>query len=683
MSQDAESIDKLAADVDGIFDHPAFLPLKTRDAAFGLVRVASGDVLWVNDSAAAFWGTRDLIALGRYVAGKAAPGNGLEGLVRGTTVWASPRLGRLRLAHALKLRNHVVLFRTGTDADGATLLGFALPETAAEDDRPTDAWRRGLDDPRSVEGAGEVLAPPPVAARLKDDDDEHDAGVSKAGDLETDGLSLARRSQIAVLRDRLQAAVDGAGSLRLLWRTDADDRLTQIDAATFTRLGSPLSFDRETFATVIAACDATAGAELAAALATRATWSGITVRLPVADAVARVPWALSASPIFAPGRSFSGFRGFGTIDLRQLELAPHRARTPSDRPADEPPGVELETLLAAGGQEAGTKSGEIAPFLQPHADDRSDGPAADPFQDAPPHRDMTGAASPASEPDRALSSANVVHLRPFQTAGAGRFGAAPQKDAMPADATRAEQLAEEPASQTLPHEEEEGEAFRALRDALLAQIPGVSDIATASDDGPHHRPEATEEPLIRDPLQDSDAPSALTDTDHLSGAEKEARAAVDVVPQPVAAEPPPTVDLIDDLPVGVLVIGGGLPLFANPAAAVRLGYAGVADLMGKGQHLVVSELSTSDTGTLVLRDAEGRAVAIRPNAVPSLGAAPPQGSGPSACRRPSELSRSLPSSALPPKRANNPNRGIRAPGSCWTASTTRWRCSTSMDAFGG
>ncbi len=134
MSHSVESIDKLVADVGGIFDHPAFLPLKLRDAAFGLVRVSDGDVLWVNDSAAAFWGTRDLRRLGQNFAAPAGPGLGLESLVRGTTVWASPRLGRLRLAHGFRLRNHVVLFRTGTDADGAVLLGFALPETAADED---------------------------------------------------------------------------------------------------------------------------------------------------------------------------------------------------------------------------------------------------------------------------------------------------------------------------------------------------------------------------------------------------------------------------------------------------------------------------------------------------------------------------------------------------------------------
>ena len=607
MSHSAESIDKLAADVDGIFDHPAFLPLKTRVAAFGLVRVSGGDVLWVNESAAAFWGTRDLRALGRNLAAQSSPGGGLQGLVRGTTVWASPRLGRLRLAHTLKLRNHVVLFRTGTDADGAVLLGFALPETAAEEDRPTDAWRRGLTDPGRIEGAGEGSAPTTVAAH-REVVGKQGHGVSEAvgleaGGLEADGLSLARRSQIAVLRDRLQAAADGAGSLRLLWRTDADDRVTQIDADTFARLGSPLSFEGDTLATVIGAWDATAGAELAAALATRATWSGITVRLPVADAVARVPWALSASPIFTPGRSFSGFRGFGTIDLRQLELAPPRERgTPSsDRPADEPLGVEPETPLAG--------AGDVEPFLEPHADDRSDGPAAVQPQDATPHRDVTGTPSSAPDPDRALSSANVVHLRPFQTAGAGRFGAAPHKDAMAVHVTPAEEMAAEPVPQTPP--DEEGEAFRALREALLAQIPVGPDIATASDDGPHHTPEAIGDQITRDPSQDLEAAWASSEgADPASVAGIEKAAAIDVAPQPVAAEPSPKTDLIDDLPVGVLVIGAGLPLFSNPAAAVRLGYASVADLMAKGQHLVVSELSTSDTGTLVLRDAEDRAVAI-------------------------------------------------------------------------
>ena len=111
--------------------------------------------MWVNGSAAAFWGTRDLGALGRNLASQAGPGSGLEGLVRGTTLWASPRLGRLRLARALRLRNHVMLFRTGNGADGALLMGLALPETAMEEEGPTDAWRRGPDEPGRI-GSGAV-----------------------------------------------------------------------------------------------------------------------------------------------------------------------------------------------------------------------------------------------------------------------------------------------------------------------------------------------------------------------------------------------------------------------------------------------------------------------------------------------------------------------------------------------
>ncbi len=369
MSHSAEPIDNLAAVVDTMFDDPAFGSLKTRDAAFALVRVSDGTVLWVNDSAAAFWGTRDLDALGRNLAGQAGPGSGLglgsglEGLLRGTTLWAPPRLGRLRLATALRLRNHIMLFRTGTGPDGALLVGFALPETAAAEEGPTDAWRHGSDEQNRI---GSNDAPASRAVEARPDAAETPAPNTEPAGSEHDGLSLARRSQIAVLRDRLQAAADGAGSLRLLWRTDADDVVTQIDAETFARLGTPVAFDQHRFPTVIGAWDAEAGARLAAALATRATWSGITVLLPVADAVASVPMALSASPIFAPGRSFSGFRGFGTIDLTRLELAPARERPARDghRPAAKPQGAEPDMPQdAGGGEEAGHEPRAAAAVL--------------------------------------------------------------------------------------------------------------------------------------------------------------------------------------------------------------------------------------------------------------------------------------------------------------------------------
>ena len=600
MSYSAEPIDKLAAVVDMMFDDPAFGSLKTRDAAFALVRASDGKLLWVNNSAAAFWGTRDLGALGRNLAGQFGPGSGLEGLLRGTTLWAPPRLGRLRLALALRLRNHIMLFRTGTGADGEVLMGFALPETAADEDRPPDAWRHGSDEPDRIGGNAPATR------------DTRDPNPEPANGSEGDGLSLARRSQIAVLRDRLQAAADGAGSLRLLWRTDAADVVTQIDAETFARLGTPVAVHHDRLVTLIGAWDPEVGDRLAAALATRSTWSGITVLLPVADGVASVPMVLSASPIFAPGRSFSGFRGFGAIDLTRLELASNRERPArdGDRPADETQGADPEMPRAeGGGEETGREPKADLASLEQQSDAGNDEPAAVQPEEMPLHRDMPRTTLPAPEPDRALSSANVVHLRPFQTGSAGRFGAVPHKDPTD-DAILAEAPVEELSPQTSEAtEDQDDEAFRALRDALLAQIP--PDPTTLSDAGPHHGPEVHGASGDPDIVRDSDPTPASSETiDASLIGENEAPVAVDLAPQPVATEPSPGIDLIDDLPVGVLVIGAGLPLFANPAAASRLGYAGVADLIGQAQHLVVSELSTADTGTLVLRDADDRAVAI-------------------------------------------------------------------------
>ncbi len=67
--------------------------------------------------------------------------------------------------------------------------------------------------------------------------------------------------------------------------------MTQIDAETFARLGAPLLLRRRR------ACPTSwrrldpAGAErLRAALASRVTWSGLTLDLPVADGGRVCPW---------------------------------------------------------------------------------------------------------------------------------------------------------------------------------------------------------------------------------------------------------------------------------------------------------------------------------------------------------------------------------------------------------
>ena len=288
-------------------------------------------------------------------------------------------------------------------------MGFAFPETAEEQESPTDAWRRAPGD-QGRTGAGTDTPARQVEEADPDPSETQAPDPDEGGGFTSDGLSLARRSQIAVLRDRLNAAADGAGSLRFLWRTDVDDAVTQIDAETFVRLGTPVTFDHENLTAVVGAWDAAAGVRLAAALASRATWHGITVRLPVADAVAWVPMTLSASPVLASGRSFSGFRGFGTIDIAQLELAPARERTARDHlPPDELPGVEPDMRRSVDREDAGVEPAAEAAPPEQHL-----GPqAGEPEGDTPD--DMRLPSRPAPDHVRVARRGEAAYRRPMSS----------------------------------------------------------------------------------------------------------------------------------------------------------------------------------------------------------------------------------------------------------------------------
>ena len=51
--------------------------------------------------------------------------------------------------------------------------------------------------------------------------------------------------------------------------------------------------------------------QVARAMASRETWSGITVAWPVDDAAEPLPIELSGLPVFDRDRRFRGYRGFG------------------------------------------------------------------------------------------------------------------------------------------------------------------------------------------------------------------------------------------------------------------------------------------------------------------------------------------------------------------------------------
>ncbi len=525
-------------DVGAAFADPTFTTLKARGAPFVILRPDTGTVVWANAAAAHHWAAVDRTDLSRILFGTDGRGGWLAGLDRGLVPGRAPRLARAGLARGFGMRAHTALLRAWTTADGTPLIGLAVPDADAEPVADPEAWRRDAWVPEPAVPALPVAEAPSGAAGAPDQD----------ADRAESGAALARRGQLAVLRDRLSHAVDGATTLRLLWRTDAGGAVVSIDDAAFARLGSPVRFAGAALPDAVAPFDPAGAGRLHAALATRVTWAGIFFDLPVADAAATVPVAISGSPFFGPDRAFAGYRGFGTIDLGRLALA---IRPPSA------PSAEVGTPGPQAGGVAGTAPEAAVIEPPPSAVDAPPPSAAPPLEPAP----ATVAAEPPSEPPGA---ANVVQLRAFQGQASGRFGIVPPPP-VPSPAAPGGQK-DGPSAPSGGEPLSDQLAFLALGAAIRARIDPSHPLDTAA------------------PLATAAGPQASS---------------------PVAATGDPAASMLDRLPVAVLAIAAGRPVFANPAAAARLGYRDAADLLGAGEAMVVS---TDETDRIALRDAEGRAV---------------------------------------------------------------------------
>jgi len=189
--------------------------------------------------------------------------------------------------------------------------------------------------------------------------------------------------------------------LRFVWRMDAHGRF-MIGSNEFIELMGPrttAAFGR-LWSEIAAELALDPNNEVARAVATHETWSGITVSWPVSEGSECLPVELSGLPVFDRAREFCGYRGFGVC--RDIPRINQLARARRDRaigfmaqPEMPEMPLEHEGIAAA------------AP------------PGASPAAAEPPHASLPAAeiaAVAAPPPDRAMPdavpSANVVPFRP-------------------------------------------------------------------------------------------------------------------------------------------------------------------------------------------------------------------------------------------------------------------------------
>jgi PAS domain S-box-containing protein len=179
--------------------------------------------------------------------------------------------------------------------------------------------------------------------------------------------------------------------LRFVWQMDADGRFG-LGSDEFIELVGPrtvAAFGR-LWSEVAADLKLDPDNQVAQAVATRETWSGIVISWPADDTSERLPVELSGLPVFDRDRGFRGYRGFGVC--RDIERINQLARARRERPIGFMPPPDQA----------------VQPALTPVTP-----PVPDPTTIAEPAEAATAAPTPDRTPvSVAPGAANVLQFRP-------------------------------------------------------------------------------------------------------------------------------------------------------------------------------------------------------------------------------------------------------------------------------
>jgi signal transduction histidine kinase len=155
--------------------------------------------------------------------------------------------------------------------------------------------------------------------------------------------------------------------LRFVWQMDADGRFV-VGSDEFIELVGPkttAAFGR-TWSEISAALKLDPDNQIARAVASHETWSGIVIPWPVDETSDRLPVELSGLPVFDRDRSFRGYRGFGVC--RDIARINQLARARRERPLGFMPAPETDdTAQSPAAAEAAPRPERSAQTMAPAA----------------------------------------------------------------------------------------------------------------------------------------------------------------------------------------------------------------------------------------------------------------------------------------------------------------------------
>jgi len=247
----------------------------------------------------------------------------------------------------LSLAERVAFLLAGTEAPVAA---FAPDGTLIE---ATAAAQAHLAGARTLAALG--------AEALAAGAHSHAEGDTVAGKLTVDRVGTVLFATFGAAPAPMSAPMGRRQPLRFVWQIDADGRFT-LDSEEFATLTGAHAVLGRTWTELSETLRLDPDGEITRALATRDTFSGITIAWPVDDDGAPLAVEISGLPVFDRERRFRGYRGFGICrDLARLnELA--------ERAATRPP--------ASAAPMQATEPASATPHPDANPDDRDEAPTA-------------------------------------------------------------------------------------------------------------------------------------------------------------------------------------------------------------------------------------------------------------------------------------------------------------------
>ncbi|WP_113554023.1 ATP-binding protein [Hyphomicrobiales bacterium] len=426
------------------------------------------------------------------------------------------------------------------------------------------------------------------------------------------------------------AFVPGGRAVRFVWKIDAEGRFSEISEEFATAVG-PRAADviGATFNHVAARYGLDPDQKIGALLQRRDTWSGKTIFWPVQGTSLKVPVDLAALPTYSRSREFDGFRGFGIVRLADAVDDEHAngltlgaatdmtaeaaaEATPSEDHAHIPAvGPEIEGRSADNEQVVGQRSSETEAEPDAAAQDR----------DAPQDQTLTSSEEAEAEPDHAAEVTADEQVAATDDLFQGERPALQLVDnAEPPVSDKIVELEKHRAATALTRGEQA--AFREIARQLGEHFGGPAETAPAEEsdaaaDASTPFPVDAHEAISSSTLPaEEQAGAEETGEETDDGAAEDEQANVHLEQQ--AADIGLSGEILDSLPIGMLVHRGEELLHANPEFLRLTAYGDLDDFVREGglDALFANGEEATDQepdGTMMLirRDGQMRPVIAR------------------------------------------------------------------------